>query len=153
MLMKGKLEIDFIQEFKPSKQHSLWYGGRVVEITYAGFTFILGAYGDVIGSLLNGCEELCYVKDKNNYGLFDEIMSEFIPDDRNLRAIEMTEEGKTLVLENNNWWEVLVDTPWGDNLDIGWVCNSDYLSEALQEMIANMDEVIDEIEGGRKCQK
>ena len=149
MLGLGKpFTVSFSQPYNPSTQHSLWYGGRVAEVKYSGYTFILGAYGDVIGTLLSESgEELAYVKDKGNNGVFREEMMEFIPDDRSLRAIEMTEEGKQLVLENNNWWEVLIDGKDGMQYDLGWVCNSDYLGEALIEVIENMDEVIAQIEG------
>ena len=126
----------------------LWYGGRVAEVEYKGYTFILGAYGDVIATLLNKeyNDEIAYSRDKQNSGRFYEEMRGFITNDKELSDLE--DEGR-LVLENNNWWEVLIDGPDGQQHDIGWVINSCDYDEAIQEMIDGMDEVIVQLEKPR----
>ena len=129
-------------------QDSLWYGGRIAEIKYKGYTFIVGAYGDVVATLWgrnnDGSDyELAYVKDKNNAGRFYEEMSPYIKSDVDIGRKEA--EGK-LVLDNNNWFEVLIDGPDGEQYDLGWVCDDFTYDSAIQEVIDNMENTIKDIE-------
>lgn len=122
----------------------LWYGGRIAEYHYKGYTFILGAYGDVYATLLD-CDyktEVASVRDKRNNGCFYDEMRSFIFDDLDLRFLKDT--GR-LVLENNNWFEILVDGPDGTQYDTGWVTASDDYEEAIKEMIENADDFIKEV--------
>ena len=137
-------EIDIIQHMIDNKHRQVyWYGGRVAEVLYKGWTFILGAYGDVYATLLDKTQrtEIAEVRDKNNAGRFCEEMYRDIPDDETL--IEYMRNGR-LVFENNNWFEILVDGPDGYQYDTGWVTNSDDYIEALNEMLENMDLFIEE---------
>lgn len=146
-------KVTYIRPLMPEREDSLWYGGLVAEISYKGYTFMLGAYGDVRASLLNeNDDEVVYVRDKNNAGAFFEEMKDYISDDFELELLKSNEPlergGHTywLVFENNNWWEVLVETPDGHTLDTGWVCNGDLYSEAIAEIMENMDAFIAEEE-------
>lgn len=142
-------ELEILQDkIDDEHQDSLWYGGRIAEIKYKGYTFIVGAYGDVIATLWgrnnDGSDyELAYVKDKNNAGRFYEEMSPYIKSDVDLGRKEA--EGN-LLLDNNNWFEVLIDGPDGEQYDLGWVCDDFTYDSAIQEVLDNMDDVIREIE-------
>lgn len=127
------------------RQDSLWYGGRVAEIEYKGYVFIIGAYGDVIATLLDKdmYTEIAYVRDKQNLGRFLEKMGQYIKTDKQLEKLES--EGR-LVLENNNWFEVLIDGPDGESYDLGWVTNDYSYAGAIQEVLDEMDNVIRDIE-------
>lgn len=125
-----------------------WYGDRVAEVDYKGYTFILGAYGDVRATLLDENDnEIAEVRDIWNNGRFYHEMRHFIPDDAAL--IKLCQDGR-LVYENSNWWKVLIDAPDGTHHDIGWVLNDDDLIDALTEMIDGMDKVIAEIKKEEK---
>lgn len=124
----------------------LWYGGRIAEVEYKGYTFILGAYGDVRATLTREDDMydiIAEVRDKSNQGRFYEEMKYYIKNDTQLKEFE---DNGRLVFENNNWMEVLIDDPEGYQHDTGWVTNSDDYEEALLEMIKNMDEVIKDLE-------
>jgi len=120
----------------------LWYGGRVAEVRYKGYTFVLGAYGDVIATLLTEDGEV-YVKDKNNAGLFYDEMHPYIKSDRELYSLES--DGR-LTLDYNNWFEVVVIDSKGEQHDLGWVCDSFNYEDAVQEIFDLMDLVISELE-------
>lgn len=123
-------------------QDSLWYGGRVVEILFKGYRFILGAYGDICASLLDeNNEEVAYLKDKNNSGAFYTEMSYYIKNDKELFDLE--NEGR-LVLENNNWFEVLVDAPDGERIDTGWVTSDYSYYDGIEETICGMQDFIND---------
>ena len=141
------MTINYIQNEKQNRGDSLWYGGRVAEVEHKGYTFILGAFGDVRATLLDssGCE-IAEVRDKNNDGLFYDEMRSYICDDKELYALD--KEGR-LVFENNNWWEVLIDAPDGEQYDLGWVCNESSYRGALEEILSEADKVIEEIEKTR----
>ena len=132
-------------------RHSLWYGGRVAEVKHKGYTFILGAYGDVRATLLDGNNDIvAEVRDKYNQGRFYEEMHGYVRDDKHLLQLLNGKLNELLVLENNNWWEILIDDPEGYQHDLGWVTCSDMYDEALHELIDNMDDVIADIEGGSR---
>jgi len=122
----------------------LWYGGRLVEVKYKGYTFILGAYGDVRATLLLEGGGDIYVKDKYNAGRFYDEMHNFIKSDFELADFE--NKGK-LTIDNNNWFEILIDGPDGKQHDLGWLCDSFDYEDAVDELLAGMDEVISDIEG------
>lgn len=143
-------KITFVQHIIDDDHRDvLWYGGRVVEVEYQGYTFILGAYGDIIATLYNkpfeneGAEEIAYVKDKNNSGGFYAEMSPYIKTDRELYDDVMRNE--KIYFDNNNWFEVLVDTPNGEHCDTGWITNDDDIYNAIDEMICEMQGFIDSL--------
>ena len=141
-------EIEILQnKIDDEHQDSLWYGGRIAEIKYKGYTFIVGAYGDVRATLLDENEnEIAYVRDKCNSGRFYEEMSPYIKSDVDLGRKEA--EGK-LSLENNNWFEVLIDGADGEQYDLGWVTADFSYDSAIQEVLDNMDDVIKDIESNQ----
>ena len=145
--MQGEIKIDIIQDVDANRQNSLWYGGTVATIEYKGYTFVLNAIGDVGATLLDkDGNVIADVSDKSNTGRFFEEMSDFIADDNTLSALCGGLDGTTLEFQNNNWWEVFVDTPEKDIPDYDWVCESADFFDALQEVINSMDEIIQELE-------
>lgn len=145
MVLAANAENSFIDE---DHLNVFWYGGRVAEMEKNGYKFILGAYGDVICTLLDDKNnEIAYVKDRQNAGRFYEEMHRYIPNDAALEQLVLSGE---LAVENNNWWEVLIDGPDGRQHDLGWVCESDNLIDAIEEVIFGMDDAIKEIEGAKQ---
>lgn len=107
--------LDWNYPIKDERRNCFWHGdGYAVakgsyrehewEITY-------GSYGDVIGTLFdeNG-EELAEVRDKNNDGDRGDIEN-YIDNDEELKKAK--QDGR-LVLENNNWDEMLVSMDGGE---------------------------------------
>lgn len=107
--------LDWNYPIKDERRNCFWHGdGYAVakgsyrehewEITY-------GSYGDVIGTLFdeNG-EELAEVRDKNNDGDRGDIEN-YIDNDEELKKAK---QGGRLVLENNNWDEMLVSMDGGE---------------------------------------
>lgn len=127
-------------------QHQLhyWYGGDCASIKHKGYEFILSANGDVNTTLLDKKNnEIAYVKDKNNAGSFYWEMREHIKNDKEL--IKYIRDG-SLVLDNNNWWEVFVYDNSGNFHDIMCCLDSDYLLDAITEICDSVDEIIKYIE-------
>lgn len=127
------------------KQDALWFGGLVaVAKNFNGYDFGLFAIGDVVATLYgDDGKEVEYVKDKNNSGLFSEIFGEYFKSDVELAKAERS--GR-LVIENNNWFEVLACDPskkvW---LDLDWVTNSNGVYDAAREMLANMNDMAEQL--------
>lgn len=154
--MKEKLEnlpvgaeLHFIQKIEEGKEYHYWYGGRVAEISYKGFLFVLGAYGDVYASLYrqNDGVELERVKDKGNGGYFYSAMARYIKNDEELEdALIGNHTNYELAVDYNNWWEFYVVCPNGEMIDNGDICESDYYSQALNEMIDSIESFVEEYE-------
>ena len=142
-------ELNFIQKIEEGREYHYWYGGRVAEIKYKGFRFVLGAYGDVYASLYrqNDGAELERVKDKRNGGYFYSAMARYIKNDEELEdALIGSHTNYELAVDYNNWWEFYVVCPNGETWDNGDICESDYYSQALNEMIDGMDSFVEEYE-------
>ena len=142
-------ELNFIQKIEEGKESHYWYGGRVAEIKYKGFRFVLGAYGDVYASLYrqNDGAELERVKDKRNGGYFYSAMARYIKNDEELEdALIGSHTNYELAVDYNNWWEFYVVCPNGETWDNGDICESDYYSQALNEMIDSIDSFVEEYE-------
>ena len=142
-------ELNFIQKIEEGKEYHYWYGGRVAEIKYKGFRFVLGAYGDVYASLYRQSDgvELERVKDKGNGGYFYSAMARYIKNDEELEdALIGSHTNYELAVDYNNWWEFYVVCPNGETWDNGDICESDYYSQALNEMIDSIDSFVEEYE-------
>lgn len=136
------------QPMQPGKHLHYWYGGFVSEIFYKGYTFKLEANGDVRAALYaDQGEELCYVKDRGNQGRFMDEMSYYIENDTQL--LDLIEDD-LLVFENNNWWECFVIDPDGQWHDLMWDLDSMNYFDAVEEIIAHMDEVIAHFEKNKE---
>lgn len=127
-------------------QHSYWYGGEAAVIKYKGYIFCIDASGDIRCSLLDeNNNELVYVKDKCNTGRFYDEMRHYIKNDSELKELELN--GR-LVMENNNWWECSMITSDGIWHDLMWCLDSDFIMEAVNEVLDAIDEVISDFKNG-----
>ncbi len=133
-------QVEILQRIDDDHQYHYWYGGDVAKIEYKGLVFYVSARGDVITTLVdeNG-EELAYVKDKNNSGRFYSEMDAYIPDDKTLEEYIRNER---LVVDNNNWFEVLIYDQNGGFHDPMWVLDASTLDEAVEECKAGLEEQI-----------
>lgn len=139
---KYPIEISLFDFIDMEHQNSLWYGGEVATVKYGEYRFYLWANGDVRATLLDEHNDILdEVKDKNNMGEFYGIMRQFIPNDE---ALSVHLRDLSLVLENNNWWEIFMDAPNGGMIDLGdaAVANSDKLLEVINEIIENIPQYI-----------
>ena len=132
------------------KNSSFWYGGQVSYIAYKGYRFYLDAVGDIrIGYTAKEGDEPEWFKDRNNGGQMREWFGDIFPDDESLyEAINnhRTKKYPQLEMGNNNWWECLVQDSRNQMHDLMWVLETDNYFEAIDEIVAGMDDVIEEIE-------
>lgn len=146
--MKFEAIIKLFNYIDDNHKDCLWYGGDIAEIQYRGYSFYIGAYGDVRCSYYSGdrrdieSRELVYVKDKSNLGYFYGEMKHYIANDEELLAAIDTYQ---LCVDNNNWFEFYVVSPEGNVVDIGLdtVLDSLKIDEAVFEVLDMMDDVIE----------
>lgn len=138
----SQIDLSVEQFIDDEHKNCLWYGGVVATVEYCEHVFWLEALGDISATLLDldYSEVLCDVKDKYNSGRFYEEMSYYIKNDKDLGCL--VDEDR-LVFNNNNWFEIFVETPDGVKHDLMDVCNSDDLDDCILEMIDSMDELIE----------
>ena len=142
-MKNNKVEIKIVDYIDDQHRSHYWYGGQCAVIKYKGYTFSIEAIGDVYWTYLDdGSESECF-KDKNNGGIFYGEMSwRFKNDDELYEAIDKGE----LTFDNNNWWECFVYDKDGEFHDLMWDLDASYLDEAIQEVEANLDNMIAYIE-------
>jgi len=136
---------DFIDE---EHKRCIWYGGVVATIEYKDHVFWLEAHGDVsVASYAEGGSyevEFGY-SNKNNTGAYhnDEALAYFVNDTH----FDELSQSDRLVWGNNNWFEVLIETPDGVKSDFGLdgVCDSDFLDECIEEVVLAMDDMLNNI--------
>ena len=127
---------DFIN--KNHRSH-YWYGGECARIEHNGYTALIEAVGDVYAEYYENGEYQTRVKDKNNGGWFYHEMNCYIKNDEDLyKAINNGD----LIIDYNNWWECFIVDPQGNWHDLMWALDADYLDEAIEEVKANLDDVI-----------
>ena len=143
--LSGPVHIEGLPPVFYKRQHSLWYGGDTVLISYRKWRFILNACGDVYADLYDreSGDLLVYVKDKNNTGLFGSEIQAYIKTDKSLYvALNGAHTRYKLILDHNNWWEGFAIDPDGNFLDLMWCLDSDCLFDAVVEVLQEMDGVI-----------
>ena len=130
--------------------HSLWYGSLCATVSYDGWDFELGAYGEIRADLVYAITPpmtIASVVDKNNGGEFLKVMREHIIDDEMLLNCIAAEGNKVLEIHDGNWWGCSPTSPSGEVLDdCEWDldCN---MFQAIYDIICGMDEFISEQEG------
>lgn len=147
---KIKLNIeDYIDE---QHKRCIWYGGVVATVEYKDHVFWLEAHGDVsVASYAEGdSDEVEFdYSNKNNTGAYcNSEALEFFVNDAHFDELSQAER---LVWQNNNWFEILVETPDGVKSDFGLdgVCDSDFLDECIEEMILTMDDMLNYINSSK----
>jgi hypothetical protein len=151
---KDEYTVRVSQVLYPNRHSSFWYGGNMATIHYKGYQFHLEAIGDirVVYIPSEGAEPEWYA-DKNNGGQFYEWFADRIPTDKDLyKAINnvATKNYPQLEIGNNNWYEVMITAPDGKNYDYMWVLENDQYYEAIEEIVADMQKYIDDIESVRR---
>lgn len=140
----GKLTFEDEKLFDHKRRHSLWYGGPFAQVEFPehGITMCIDAIGDVRATLLapDMKNELCYVKDKRNAGVFGEEMRFYLKDDDAILDAEA--EGR-LICEDNNWWEISVIDESGVWHDMMWCANGDFIDDAIKEAIDGVNDTLD----------
>lgn len=83
------------------REDSCWYGGIVCEMTYKNrFQVWVGAYGEIRCNFPNGNQAV----DKNNNGIFEQLIENGIHNDTELNA-------QDIEWANNNWFEFTIYDP------------------------------------------
>lgn len=141
------IAVIFNDKIKAQQYSSLWYGGEVAVIHYKQYKFILSAVGDVYANLIDkadGNYSLFYVKDKNNGGDLATELIPYIKTDKDLYAAMCgTHKRYLLELDCNNWWECFLVDPEGNFHDMMMALDSDGVFEAVAEIFAVIDEIIE----------
>lgn len=130
---------DFIDD---DHRSHYWYGGECARIEYKGYVALIEAIGDVYAEYAPNGEYITHVKDKGNNGCFYSIIGYYIKSDKELYEAIRNEN---LIVDNNNWWECFLVDPQGNWHDLMWALDADYLDEAIEEVSANLDDVINDI--------
>lgn len=145
--LSESVSVVFQDKIEAHRYSSLWYGGKVVVIWYKQYQFLLEATGDVYANLLDQADDnrsLFYVKDKNNRGLIANELLPYIKTDKELyAAMNGTHKRYFLELDYSNWWECFLVDPEGNFHDLMMALDSDSVLEAVAEILAEMDEIIE----------
>lgn len=148
-LPDAPISIEAVRTIQKKQYSSLWYGGTVVNIKYKGWNFELCANGDVYADLYHKDDPSyprLHVKDKRNGGQLGEELPAYIATDKELRsALCHSHSGYQLILDYGNWWECFPIDPQGTPHDLMWCLDSDNIIAAIAEVIAGMDEVIQDM--------
>ena len=127
-------------------KNCLWYGGPVATVEYKGHVFWLEAHGDVsvMWFAQDGFDddEYEYVNKNNSGAYLDKDALDHFINDSHLKELDL--QGR-LAWQNNNWFEIFVETPDGVKHDRADVCNTDDLEDCIFEMIECMDLTIGDI--------
>lgn len=144
------VDLQFNQEdFDEDHLNCLWYGGWFAEIKLDDhFSIYVAIYGDVRATLFDDHDnEIAYVKDEQNAGLFKKEMENYIKNDIDLQTYL---DNGFLVLSNNNWIEYGgvyykdKNDPAGITIDVGLyednILDNDIL-EAIDQVLDDLDEI------------
>lgn len=142
----SQIELSIEQFIDDEHKNCIWYGGTVATVEYKNHVFWLTANGDVSVTWLPQAgfddDEYDYTN-KNGSGAYNtgDALEHFVND---VHLAELDEAGR-LAWQNNNWFEILVETPDGEMHDMMSVCNTDDMEKCILEMIENMDLTIDDL--------
>lgn len=155
-LFRKAIERGLTLHFEPNyfdhkRLNCIWYGGTIATIKVSDSLSVeIDAYGDVRATLFDSKDnELAYVKDKNNSGIFYDEMSCYIRDDGHLKRL--LESGR-LVLDNNNWIEYDgIVNKGGERsqfVDLGMIVDNivdDDILTAIEQILDNINDIAEEI--------
>lgn len=141
------VSVVFNYKIRAHQYSSLWYGGEVAVISCRQHKFLLSATGDVYANLVDkadGNRSLFYLKDKNNGGFLADELIPYIKTDTELHAVICgTHKRYLLKLDYNNWWECFLIDPEGNFHDLMMALDSDGVFDAVAEILAEIDEIIE----------
>jgi guanylate kinase len=133
-------------------QGNLFNGGHMASFKYKGYTFGIGAYGDVYAEIKDSeGNEVASASDKSNSGGLIELQHILKNGDVD---IEMMEAGlfpkRELNLINNNWFEIVLEKDDSDfvidSMKYPSVCDEELFCEALENTISNAKNIVKELE-------
>ena len=141
------------EDFDGDHLNCLWHGGWFAEVKLDDHLSIYVAiYGDVRATLFDGLDnEIAYVKDEQNAGLFKKEMENYIKNDIDLQAFL---DNGSLVLSNNNWIEYGgvyykdKNDHTGITIDVGIYEDNildDDILEAIGQVLDDLDEIKEQI--------
>lgn len=131
---------DFIDN---NHRSHFWYGGQCAKIEHNGYTASIEAVGDVYAEYVPNGEYKTHIKDKRNAGIFYHEMRSYIENDEELYAAIKNGD---LIIDYNNWWECIMIDKDGNEYDLMWCLDSDYLTDAIEEVKRGLDDTIKYIE-------
>lgn len=140
LTIKGEKTVAQLLEENKDYEYHYWFGGNVAEFEsdkLPGYTFCLGAYGDVRARLIEKAtgKVLEYVKDKRNGAGFYHVIKNFFSDDGLKLLLEEKHPEYELKIQDNNWWECYaINNSTNRIVELGDILNSDLLSEAIEEI-------------------
>ena len=121
-------------------QDCLWYYGECAYFKYGDYDVSIVANGDIVATLLDENDNELEWVSRAGYREFYGAMSPYIKDDTQL--YDFIDDG-SLVLDNNNWWEMFV---YKDGYDVFFdVLDSGSLLEAIDEATAAIPDIVDDI--------
>ena len=120
-----------------------WYGGHCAKIKHKGYTAHIEALGDVCVEYAPHGKYLTHLKDKSNSGMFYHEIGYYLHNDKDLYAALKNGD---LRIDNNNWWECFITDKDGNEYDLMWCLDSDYLTDAIEEVKEQLDDMIKYIE-------
>ena len=143
----SQIKLSIEQFIDKEHKNCIWYDGTVATVEYKNHVFWLEANGDVSVTWLPqaGFDDDYYDYDnKNVSGAYhnENALDHFVND---AHLAELDEAGR-LVWQDNNWFEVFVETSDGVTYEMARVCNTDDLEECIFEMIEDMDLTINDLQ-------
>ena len=142
------VEIIFLQNIEHAKGDSLWYGGEVTSIMYDGYEFVISADGEVRATLfrVKDNSDVISVRDVHSNGEFNEVMSPYIKNDAQLHTIMQDEDEEYyLVLDDNNWYELMYVDKNGQYKDLGCALDDSFIFDAIASAVSMIPEFITRI--------
>lgn len=137
------MEVQILQYIDDDHQSHYWYSGDCAEITYKDYKAYISARGIIDIDYEKDGVIMESFKDKGNNGSFYEYMKHHLKNDEEL--YKNLQNGSIIVMDNN-WWECFIIDKKGVFRDIGWVLDSDYLKEAIEEAKEGIASFIDAME-------
>lgn len=151
------MELKYLQDIEEDKKLCYWYGGDILElIVNEDVKFVLGADGEVIGTLYKYGEELTSFKDKCNYGAINQALRGYIDTDADLLKYlccdyvdkEYLDQNKDkmyiLNLKMLNWLELTLYIK-GEVYNIDCILDSNDITEGIKEAKEIIDDILSKI--------
>lgn len=137
------MDVKMLQCIDDDHQYHYWYGGNCAEISHKGYKLYVAAIGDVKVDFVVGGVVKESFKDTRNSGTFYKRMAYYIKNDKELND---SIENRSLIISNNNWWELTMVDRNNKFHDLGMVLDSYFLKEAVSEAQDIANDIIDMFE-------
>ena len=136
------MKVKYVQEIAKEKQDPVFYGGRILEISYRGGKIIVNSEGSIRLNVHNKeSEELIetIVRTESIICLEDELEEYGIDSDEKLEKMIRGDHDKYRVsFGNNPWWEIGFVTD-GEYYDLSWASGEHKIDSVIEEIEENLD--------------